>query len=69
MSTVNISFREALVRFESSRDGVLPPRIINSCLPCAIGVLSSQGTVAPTLEGVWPSSPVITFSQVLDPAG
>ena len=45
--TVNISLREALVRFESSRDGVLPPRIINSCLPCAIGVLLSQGTVDP----------------------
>ena len=45
--TVNISLREALVRFESSRDGVLPPRIINSCLPCAIGVLPSQGTVPP----------------------
>ena len=68
MSTVNVSFREALVRFESSRDGVLPPRIINPCLPCAIGVLPSQGTVAPS-EGVRPSSPVITFSQVLDPAG
>ena len=47
MPIVNISLREALVRFESSHDGVLPPRIINSCLPCEIGVLPSQGTVAP----------------------
>ena len=64
--TVNISFREALVRFESSSDGVLPPRIINSCLPCAIGVLPSQGTVPPS-EGVWPSSLVIIFHKCWTP--
>ena len=64
--TVNISFREALVRFESSRDGVLPPRIINSCLPCAIGVLPSQGTVPPS-EGVWPSSLEITLHKYWTP--
>ena len=47
VATVNISLREAPVRFESSSDGVLPPRIINSYLPCAIGALPSQGTVPP----------------------
>ena len=45
--TVNISLCEALVRFESSRYGVLPQIIISLCLPCAIGVLPSQGTVPP----------------------
>ena len=52
---------------QSSLDGVLPPRFSNRRPPCASGVLSSPGTVAP-VEGVLPPASVLTFSCALEPA-